>query len=56
VSGNSALLATAVPSLELVEYKKSSISHLEEMIVEKLGELTNGEKKPLVFNNCTFNF
>jgi len=56
VSGNSAFQATAVPSLELVESKNSSIFHLEKMIVKKLGVLSKGKKKPLVSNNCTFNF
>jgi len=55
VSGNQAFVATAVPSLELVETTKS-ISNLEEMMVKKLGVMSKDEKKPLVFNNCTFNF
>jgi len=56
VSGNQAFVATAVPSLELVESKTSSFLHLEERIMEKLGVMSKDEKKPLVFNNCTFNF
>ena len=56
VSGNQAFIPSAVPSLELVESKTSPFLHLEDRILEKLGDMSKDEVKPLVFNNCTFHF
>ena len=47
--------AAAVPSIKLEETTRS-ISNLEEMMIEKIGVMSKDGKKPLIFNNCTFNF